>query len=399
MLRDSLQAAAQSTWRSLRNRPRPSNDSRILWALKNLDFEVDEGESLGIIGSNGSGKSTLLKILSRVTVPTVGRVRLRGRVGSLLEVGTGFHPELTGRENIFLNGAILGMTRAEIERKFDEIVDFSEIEKFLDTPVKFYSSGMRMRLAFSVAAHLEPEILLIDEVLAVGDQAFQKKSLKKMDSVVKQGRTVLFVSHNMGAVKSLCTRVVYLEHGQIKYLGDVDEVIESYLSSMDAEESAKLSLKPDSSLAMQVLSVAVLDSSGRSSGSIPHDKAFDVQVQVAVRKSLFQAMIMMDIEDSNLDIISSTTDFMLDESRLLSRDLGIYTYRIHIPAPLLVPGSYRLTFILRPLRGKLVERLEHVCPFEIYDNGSLMARVGKKWRGKVAVPIPWECIEVQPLDV
>jgi lipopolysaccharide transport system ATP-binding protein len=199
------------------------------WALKDVNFEVREGEVLGIIGRNGAGKSTLLKILSRITEPTAGRVTLRGRVASLLEVGTGFHPELTGRENIYLNGAILGMSRAEIRRKFDEIVAFAEVERFLDTPVKRYSSGMYVRLAFAVAAHLEPEILIVDEVLAVGDAEFQKKCLGKMNEVSRGGRTVLFVSHNMGAVTSLCTRVIWLNRGLSERDGSARDVIDDYL--------------------------------------------------------------------------------------------------------------------------------------------------------------------------
>jgi len=202
------------------------------WALKNVSFAIKQGETVGIIGRNGAGKSTLLKILSRITEPTTGRVRLCGRAASLLEVGTGFHAELTGRENIYLNGAILGMTKAEIKRKFDEIVAFSEVEKFLDTPVKRYSSGMYVRLAFAVAAHLEPEILLVDEVLAVGDAAFQKKCLGKMGEVARnQGRTILFVSHNMGAVRALCRRAVLLDHGTAVLDAEVDEVVRAYLDS------------------------------------------------------------------------------------------------------------------------------------------------------------------------
>ena len=201
-----------------------------IWALKNVSFEVKRGDVIGIIGRNGAGKSTLLKILSRITEPTEGYARINGKVGSLLEVGTGFHPELTGRENIFLNGAILGMKRAEIERKFDEIVAFSEIEKFIDTPVKHYSSGMYMRLAFAVASHMDPEILVVDEVLAVGDAQFQKKCLGKMEEVGKEGRTVLFVSHNMAAIKALCKRGILLENGQIACDGDVSVVSEKYLA-------------------------------------------------------------------------------------------------------------------------------------------------------------------------
>ena len=196
-----------------------NRDGEIIWALKDVSFNVEQGEVLGIIGRNGAGKSTLLKILSQVTAPTSGEVKIKGRIASLLEVGTGFHPELTGRENIYLNGAILGMSRQEIRRKFDEIVDFAEIEKFIDTPVKRYSSGMYVRLAFAVAAHLEPEILLVDEVLAVGDAEFQKKCLGKMGDVANEGRTVLFVSHNMVAVQSLCQRALWLDAGQLKEQG------------------------------------------------------------------------------------------------------------------------------------------------------------------------------------
>ena len=204
---------------------RPTNQ---FWALRDINFEVQPGDVLGIIGRNGAGKSTLLKILSRITEPTEGKVTIRGQVSSLLEVGTGFHPELTGRENVFLNGAILGMTRREIQARFDEIVDFAEMEKFIDTPVKRYSSGMTVRLAFAVAAHLEPDILIADEVLAVGDMAFQRKSLGKMEDAARRGRTVLFVSHNLGAVRNLCRSVLLLENGQIKYQGGVEEGVSSY---------------------------------------------------------------------------------------------------------------------------------------------------------------------------
>lgn len=223
-LRDVLAAKAKSL---LRRRSVATSDPEDFWALRGLSFEVKQGEVLGIVGRNGAGKSTLLKILSRITEPTEGRVRLRGRVASLLEVGTGFHPELTGRENIFLNGAVLGMDRAEIRRKFNEIVSFAEVERFLDTPVKRYSSGMYVRLAFAVAAHLEPEILVVDEVLAVGDSEFQKKCLGKMQDVSRGGRTVLVVSHNFGLIRSLCTAGVALDRGRIIAAGGVDEAIGS----------------------------------------------------------------------------------------------------------------------------------------------------------------------------
>jgi lipopolysaccharide transport system ATP-binding protein len=234
-------------WAKVRGKPNPllkigetdhgNRDGEELWALRDVSFTVEQGEVLGIIGRNGAGKSTLLKILSRVTAPTSGRIRVKGRVASLLEVGTGFHPELTGRENIYLNGAILGMTKQEVTRKFDEIVDFAEVEKFIDTPVKRYSSGMYVRLAFAVAAHLEPEILVVDEVLAVGDAEFQKKCLGKMGDVAKEGRTVLFVSHNMEAILNLCPICVILDGGKFAYYGKSDDAVNIYLGYFSKSKS------------------------------------------------------------------------------------------------------------------------------------------------------------------
>ncbi len=242
-LRDVMSNAMAVPWRRLRTvgQLSPNNQQKSanqdLWALRDVSFELNRGEIIGIIGHNGAGKSTLLKILSRITKPTTGCVKIRGRVGSLLEVGTGFHPELTGRENIFLNGAILGMGKAEIERKFDEIVAFAEIEEFIDTPVKRYSSGMYMRLAFAVAAHLETEIVMVDEVLAVGDAAFQKKCLGKMGDVVNEGRTVLFVSHNMNAIQRLCPRSMLLERGRLVALADTASIIRMYLPDKLSDDS------------------------------------------------------------------------------------------------------------------------------------------------------------------
>ena len=234
----TLREDLQSWWAKVRGKEDPNRiigskeaiEGDTLWALRDVSFDVEQGSVWGIIGANGAGKSTLLKILSRVTAPTSGQIKVRGRVASLLEVGTGFHPELTGRENIFLNGAILGMTKAEVRKKFDEIVAFSEIEKFIDTPVKRYSSGMYVRLAFAVAAHLDPEILVVDEVLAVGDAAFQKKCLGKMGAVAKEGRTVLFVSHNMGAVRNLCQQGIVLRHGRVAFQGAANDAVDCYLS-------------------------------------------------------------------------------------------------------------------------------------------------------------------------
>lgn len=231
--------------RRLRGTSRTRAEEEVFWALKGIDFDVAEGETFGIVGHNGAGKSTLLKILSRVTPPTEGEIRMRGRVGALLEVGTGFHPELTGRENVFLNGAILGMRRAEIQARFVEIVEFAEISRFIDTPVKRYSSGMYLRLAFAVAAHLEPEILIVDEVLSVGDLAFQEKCLTRMESVAGEGRTVLFVSHNLGAVQHLCARSVLLERGEIVKVGPTAEVIDTYVHHVRREASSDLAARHD----------------------------------------------------------------------------------------------------------------------------------------------------------
>jgi lipopolysaccharide transport system ATP-binding protein len=243
-LRDTVTETFRASVRGLggfvrgrRERAQPDN---TVWALNDLCLEIRRGEAVGIIGRNGAGKSTLLKILSRITEPTSGTAEIRGRIGSLLEVGTGFHPELTGRENIYLNGSILGMKRVEIDRRFDEIVAFSEIERFIDTPVKHYSSGMYLRLAFSVAAHLDPEILLIDEVLAVGDAAFQKKCLGKMNDVTGQGRTILFVSHNMAAIAALCSRAVFLDRGQLVLASETAKVVDAYMRSVEEVASTRL---------------------------------------------------------------------------------------------------------------------------------------------------------------
>ena len=238
-LRHTLEAIARNPLGWLRKPRKRKQTDEPFWALKDVSFNIEAGQTVGIIGRNGAGKSTLLKLLSRITEPTTGRIRLRGRVASLLEVGTGFHGELTGRENIFLNGAILGMSKGEIKRKFDAIIAFSEIEKFLDTPVKRYSSGMYVRLAFAVAAHLEPEILIVDEVLAVGDTQFQKKCLGKMEDVGREGRTILFVSHNIAAVTRLCRRAVWLEGGKVKELGEVNDVCSRYLAAGSSSDSCR----------------------------------------------------------------------------------------------------------------------------------------------------------------
>jgi lipopolysaccharide transport system ATP-binding protein len=265
---DMVSAPFRRVSRLLRGQARSAAElDEKLWALNHVSLDIKHGEAVGIIGRNGAGKSTLLKILSRITEPTGGHADIFGRVGSLLEVGTGFHPELTGRENVFLNGAILGMKKAEIDRKFDEIVDFAEIDKFIDTPVKHYSSGMYVRLAFSVAAHLEPEILLVDEVLAVGDITFQRKSLGKMDDVAHAGRTVMFVSHNLGLMQAFCTRGVFLEDGLVASDGPISDVVDDYLKSIEKNEAVNLEERMDRRGEGKVKLVGVEVSNCRGGGS------------------------------------------------------------------------------------------------------------------------------------
>jgi lipopolysaccharide transport system ATP-binding protein len=277
-LRETVNQAVRSPFRGLRREG--NGRETTIWALNDVSFEVQPGEVIGIIGRNGAGKSTLLKVLSRITEPTKGRAELYGRVGSLLEVGTGFHPELTGRENIFLNGAILGMKRSEIERKFDEIVAFAEVEKFMDTPVKRFSSGMFLRLAFAVAAHLEPEILVIDEVLAVGDASFQKKCLGKMSGVAKEGRTVLFVSHNMGAIQGLCSRAIWLADGKIAGQGDANQVVAEYMDAVGQGFEVTTGSESD---ALTIRKVRLINEHGQPTNNFSFGGALGVEIHYRAR--------------------------------------------------------------------------------------------------------------------
>jgi lipopolysaccharide transport system ATP-binding protein len=303
-VRETINEGAATLWRRLCGGGAGNDGASEFWALKDVSFEVQPGEVLGVVGRNGAGKSTLLKVLSRITSPTGGQVDLRGRVGSLLEVGTGFHPELTGRENVYLNGAILGMSRREVAGKFDEIVAFAEIDRFLDTPVKRYSSGMYTRLAFAVASHLEPEILVVDEVLAVGDAAFQAKCLGKMGQVSRQGRTVLFVSHNMTAVKALCTRAVLLEGGRVALDGDVDEVVNRYLTA--GTDMARTGIIPEDAPRHRDVpgeaafrSVRLTDRSGQEVNQLYFSQPFRVN---------FTCDVLKDIPDGHFEVSISTAD-------------------------------------------------------------------------------------------
>ncbi len=333
------------------------------WALSDVSFDVEPGEVVGIIGRNGAGKSTLLKILSRITSPTTGRVTIRGRVGSLLEVGTGFHPELTGRENIYMNGSILGMSRAEIKSKFDEIVDFSGVEKFLDTPVKRYSSGMQVRLAFAVAANLEPEVLIVDEVLAVGDAEFQKKCLGKMQDVAAGGRTVLLVSHNMAAIQNLASRVMVVDSGHLKYAGDVDKGIRDYLTGYRQTESHDLSeLRRASSFQPVIRHIEFQNESGDAVTGIPAGDAFRIVITYRHSEPLRSPHFGITFENQ-LGIRIIWVQTRLQDSSF--PDLPSAGQVVcEIPSLPLIPGRYFLTLGCGSGNNQL-DWIERACAIEI----------------------------------
>lgn len=358
-IRESLTNAVLGPVRRLRSREdgsatRESVDAGKLWALKDVSFEVRRGEVAGVIGRNGAGKSTLLKILSRITAPTGGSVDITGRVGSLLEVGTGFHPELSGRENIFLNGAILGMSRREVARKFDEIVAFSEVEKFIDTPVKRYSSGMYMRLAFAVAAHLEPDVLVIDEVLAVGDAAFQRKCLGKMGTVAAEGRTVLFVSHDMRAIRQLCTRAIYLRGGSVAAIGPVGETIERYVG-----EGVRTS--PDMPVTSGDLTVHdfTVTQNGVPTDQIDGTDPFDVTVEFSVARDLSQFRLGVYLNGTAGEVIARCflADWDGDREQV---GAGRYVAKLRWPARRLFAGAY--TLLLHASRYGVCDYLARHAP-------------------------------------
>ncbi|MCW5205707.1 ABC transporter ATP-binding protein [Desulfobulbus sp. F5] len=360
------------------------------WALQEINLEVKQGEILGIIGRNGAGKSTLLKILSRVTAPTKGQIKIKGRIASLLEVGTGFHPELTGRENIFMNGAILGMYKNEIRNKLDEIIDFSGIEKFIDTPVKRYSSGMYVRLAFAVAAHLEPEILVVDEILAVGDAEFQKKCLGKMDDVVHEGRTVIVVSHNMGMITQLCPSVVWLRHGKIEKNGATKEIIAEYFSeSFDNVSTGKFEIKPDSKKLSQLTQFCLLDELERAVENYTCDQKIILNLTYTVRykvKGLYGYLQIMTADQ----IVAMVSDsFDSGENLLDDLDSGIYRILIQIPPRTLAPGDYYvyLNFTSPKYQGDNIDSPGIVGRFHLDDPTS---KRGNKRNGFFSTLLKWD---------
>jgi ABC-type polysaccharide/polyol phosphate transport system ATPase subunit len=381
-LRDVISDAAAAPFRRLRNVARNGygkpngNHHGYIWALDDVSFEIAPGEVVGIIGRNGAGKSTLLKILSRITKPTRGRAEVHGRVGSLLEVGTGFHPELTGRENIFLNGAILGMRKVEIERKFDEIVDFAEVEKFLDTPVKHYSSGMYMRLAFGVAAHMETEVLLVDEVLAIGDAQFQKKCFARMSEIGRHGRTILFVSHNMSAVRSICKQALIIESGRVVAQGDIDHTVDQYLSQLNTSSGETVETNT-----FIVTGVQVTSSAG------PVIKTFDrveMKVQFTPKADILDPGVYMSI-------------LTMDSRRLTGLDFKDFVTAVPLragkPAELgfvieslpLLPGTYQVEVHLKDMSKHLIEFVPQTYEFEVAETDVYGGRKLDRWFGSVGL--------------
>jgi lipopolysaccharide transport system ATP-binding protein len=401
-LRESIVGALRSPMGRLRRAVRSSSNETI-WAVKDVSFEVKPGEVVGIIGRNGAGKSTLLKILSRITKPTEGAVDLFGRVGSLLEVGTGFHQELTGRENIYLNGAILGMGRTEIDRKFDQIVHFAEVDKFLDTPVKRYSSGMYVRLAFAVAAHLEPEILIVDEVLAVGDASFQKKCLGKMGDVARQGRTVLFVSHNMPAVKSLCGRAILLDEGRVTLDGSVDDVVNAYLTA-DNDEMARTGIIPDNAKRLygtdeaKVRSVRLTDAAGEDVAQLYLGQAFRVEMTFEVFKEISESVIELGIVAMDGTHITHSSN--IDGGKPpLKLTPGWHTIAVELEAVLL-PRQYTFLIALHHSSGLTVEWIERVLDFTVLRVAESGAD-SYRWpsvRGYIRPPARWLLEERQRFE-
>ena len=392
-LRDVMVNSVKGWGRGLRQMFQKGNDAMVtgdeieeFWAVNNVSFEIEKGEAIGIIGRNGAGKSTLLKLLSRITEPSTGRIEMHGRVASLLEVGTGFHPELTGRENIYLNGAVLGMTRVEIKQKFDEIVEFSGIEKFLDTPVKRYSSGMYVRLAFAVAAHLEPEILVVDEVLAVGDAEFQKKCLGKMEDVSKkEGRTVLFVSHNMGVIAQLCKKCIVLNKGGVEFFGDTQTAIEKYLRGNNTAdtEGGYVNYKSNYNV-IKVAQIYLTDDKQLTINKFKHDEPVVMHVDIETEETkLHDVTVGIAVLDKLKNKVF-TTIHKPDFSNTLKPSL-----KCSIPANFLTPGMYSLDVALFSGAGNVYEYLGDKMAFDIFDNGSEFAAFEGNNYGNVFANCSW----------
>jgi lipopolysaccharide transport system ATP-binding protein len=390
-LRESLVELARLPGRFLRSRA-PAEDPREFWALREVSFNVERGEVIGVVGRNGAGKSTLLKVLSRIVEPTEGQAVILGRVGSLLEVGTGFHPELSGRENIFLNGAILGMSRREIIAKFDEIVAFAEVERFIDTPVKHYSSGMGLKLGFAVAAHLEPEILVVDEVLAVGDAAFQKKCLGKMGDVARQGRTVLFVSHNMAAVRSLCTRGLLLDGGRVSMVGSVESIVSEYLGASVGATSERVwdderTAPGDARARLRAVRIRSADGRGIEQASLAEPLSLEVEYQVHEPDLVLNLSLSVYTQDGVCAFV--TTNVTDAQFYARPHPTGWYRSRGTIPANYLNEGRYTVRVQLTERARRSLAVVEDAVSIDVVDLGDQRGGYFGAWPGVVRPLLSW----------
>jgi lipopolysaccharide transport system ATP-binding protein len=364
-----------------------------IWAVRDISFAIRRGEVVGVIGRNGAGKSTLLKLLSRIVRPDTGSAEIRGRVGSLLEVGTGFHPELTGRDNVFLSGAILGMKKPEIVRKFEEIVAFAGVEKFIDTPVKHYSSGMYVRLAFAVAAHLEPEVLMVDEVLAVGDAAFQNRCLERIGEVRREGRTVLFVSHNLGSISRLCSRALWLDGGRLKTSGPCDQVISEYVSSeasRDGFQSWPHGLARPGVTEFRLLAVRIRNRLGEVTAFVSGGEEFSIEIEYEILEPLPYCRVGVHLNTADGFAIFTAYDAD-DEQYAGPRSPGVFTSRCTIPGRLLNPGRFTVSPSANILGIKHLAKIEHCLTLEVSENGAVGAHMtdSNARRGVIRPKFTW----------
>jgi lipopolysaccharide transport system ATP-binding protein len=385
-----------SPFRYLSATLREPTEKETVWAIRDVSFDIPRGRVVGLIGRNGAGKSTLLKVLTRITDPTHGRAEITGRVGSLLEVGTGFHPELTGRENVFLNGSILGMSRREISSKFDEIVDFAGVERFLETQVKRYSSGMYVRLAFSVAAHLEPEILIVDEVLAVGDAAFQRRCLEKMEEVTSDGRTILFVSHNMAAINRLCPTALLMDGGRLVEYGDVADVTRRYLAD-EAAATSEWRLAPDDlrpEADCQITAARVVSATGERAESVQIDEPLRVEVEYEVRRPMPDLHVQIQVLNQGGEVLFVSADHLHKNDLGFTHNSGAYRSSCVLPANLLAEGAHYISVVLINLNERRkIEAHRRILAFWVVDpshGGTVRGNCPGDWPGLIRPMLEWK---------
>lgn len=392
-----LQQAFMSAF-GLSKKAKSANE--LFWAVQDVSFQVERGKVIGIIGGNGSGKSTLLKIMSRITPPTTGRIVINGRVSSLLEVNIGFHPELTGRENIYLLGTILGLTHAEINSNFEDIVEFADIRKFLDTAVKHFSSGMSLRLGFAIAAHLQPEVLFFDEILAVGDAAFQRKCIARMQKVAKEGRTVLIVSHQLDTIRLLCDHCFVMNKGRMTQFTDVDEALEQYVKNLGlGDESSVFTAENDAESGLQIVKTTISDQSGQARKRFDFLDPVSVEIEYVVNREIDDIYLEL-VVNKNGEAIVSSWDIDTEPSRLKTRSPGKYVSKVTIPPQFLKPGHHTITLnVFSRSSAGVIQRLDHALGFEIellsFDHNLVSYGHGQ---GSLAMPVDWSTNFTAPIS-